>query len=179
MITTVKIMDMAQASAELGSYNNNYTAWISTVDPEDGRFIEETTTLCRRKNIPFFHRYFRDYEDGEVGCDIHGAERSDIEYIINFLKGLKAHEREHHIGINCLAGICRSTAIGMIAWMIAGFNPEVALQRVLTVRSGAWPNERVLRLADEILGTNSQKDVAEFKKNNRQNLFINPAWNSY
>lgn len=176
MITQVKITHLEGALKMARSYDQNYTAWITTVDPEDEKDCFSIKRLLRRRNVPHFHRFFRDYEDGEYDVEYHGPMMEDVIAICDFLITLKADQKEHFLGINCLAGIARSTAIGMISWMIQGFCPEIALDKVLLVRKTAWPNTRILRFYDEIYGTNSREVVKEWKNSLKDSLYTNSAW---
>lgn len=176
MISTVKITSLDGALQMARSYDQNYTAWITTVDPEDEKDCFTIKRLLRRRVVPHFHRFFRDYDDGELDVDVHGPSKLDVIAIVDFLITLKADEKEHFLGINCLAGISRSTAISMIAWMIQGFQPEIALDKVLAVRKHASPNTRILRFYDEIYGTNSCEAVKEWKNSLKGSLYTNSAW---
>lgn len=163
MIRTVKITDLEEAQQMARSYDQNYTAWVTTVDPEDERKCFHIKRLLSRRNVPHFHRFFRDYEDEEIGAEIHGPTKEDILAIAQFLIGLKMQDKDHFVGINCHAGIARSAAIGMMAWMIQGYQPEIALDKIILVRPCVWPNTRILRLYDEIAGTDSCDVVMKWR----------------
>lgn len=164
MITTVKITHLEGALQMAQSDDQNYTAWITTVDPEDERECYTIKRLLGRRLVPHFHRFFRDYEDGEIGVDEHGPKIEDVSHIVEFLKTLKNEYKEHNLGINCRAGIARSTAIGMIAWMVQGYQPEIALEKILLVQRFAFPNTRILRIYDEIAGTDSFDVVMKWRR---------------
>jgi predicted protein tyrosine phosphatase len=176
MIETVKITDLDGALQLARSYSQNYTAWISLLDPEDEKDCFNIKRLLGRRDIPHFHRFFRDYDEGEIDVDIHGPSLEDVDLIINFLRTLKNQDQDHFVGINCLAGVSRSSAVGVLAWMIQGFCPEIALDKVLHVRRQAWPNTRILKFYDEIAGTNSYEVVCAWKQENKGKLFTNTAW---
>jgi predicted protein tyrosine phosphatase len=177
MITTVKITSLDEALQKARSYDQNYTAWITTVDPEDEKDCHTIKRLLGRRQVLHFHRFFRDYEDGEEDVEFHGPKTEDIIAIVDFLKTLKNQEKAHHLGINCLAGVARSTAIGMIAWMVHGYQPEIALDKVLFVRRCAWPNNRILRMYDEIAGTNSFDVVMKWRGEMcKSGVIVNTAW---
>ena len=173
MITQVKITHLEGALQMARSYDQNYTAWITTVDPEDERDCFNIKRLLGRRNVPHFHRFFRDYDDNAPDADFHGPNKEDIIAIVEFLQTLKKSEKEHFIGVNCMAGISRSGAISVIAWMIAGYQPEIALEKTLLVRRCIWPNERILRFYDEIAGTNSCEIVNKWKKEYGGKLYFN------
>ena len=164
-IQSIKICDVQEAKKCAGGYGgNNYTAWISTLDCEDGRDMYNIHRKFTQRGIPHFYRYFRDADDTCPYAETEGPQREDVEYIINFLTGLKNQDKNHHLGINCFAGIARSSSISLVAWVLCGFCEEVALDKVLAVRGCAWPNERILRLFDEITGKNTRQVVADWKK---------------
>lgn len=170
MIETIKVTDVHIAKEISGGYHGgNHTAWISTLDPEDEHFMYNIKRKLERRGIFHFGLYFKDMDDGAPEADFEGPCKEDVEKIINFWTGLKSQDRAHHVGVNCYAGIARSTAVAMIGWMIQGYQPEVALDKVLFVRSVAWPNERILRLYDEITGSNAQEVVLKWKAEKRSN----------
>jgi len=172
MITQIKITHLEGALQMARSYDQNYTAWISLLDPEDERDCFNIKRLLGRRNVPHFHRFFRDYEDGEMDVEFHGPSKDDVISIIEFLQALKKAEKEHFIGVNCRAGIARSSAVAVVAWMVQGFQPEVALEKVLLIRRCAWPNTRILRFYDEIMGTNSYEIVNKWKKQRNGKLYF-------
>lgn len=164
MIANIKITNLEGALQIARSYDQSYTAWITTVDPEDEKDCFSIKRLLGKRKVPHLHSFFRDYEDDEVGAYIHGPHKEQVEEIINFLIKLKKQDQDHCLGINCMAGVSRSTAIGMMAWMVQGYQPEIALDKILLVRKIAWPNTRILRFYDEIMGTNSFNVVMQWKK---------------
>jgi len=176
MIETIKVTDAHWAKELAGGYTeNNFTAWISTLDPEDENFMYNIKRKLTRRGIFHFGLYFKDMDDYAPQADFEGPCRDDVEKIINFWTGLKNQDKTHHVGVNCYAGIARSTATAMIGWMIQGYQPEVALDKVLHVRPIAWPNERILRFYDEITGSDSRTVVENWKNTQR----INPKNSIY
>jgi predicted protein tyrosine phosphatase len=163
MIANIKITSLDGALQMARSYDQNYTAWITTVDPEDEKDCFSVKRLLSRRQVPHLHRFFRDFDDGDKNVDIHGPNKIDVEIIINFFKQLKNTDKDHFVGVNCMAGVSRSTAIGMIGWMVQGYQPEIALDKILLVRKIAWPNTRILRFYDEIVGTDSCDVVMKWK----------------
>ena len=177
-IETITITDVQDAKKCAGGYGDyNYTSWISMLDVEDERDMYNIHRKFTQRGIPHFYRYFRDADDTCPYAESEGPQLEDIQYIINFLTGLKNQDKNHHLGINCFAGVSRSVACGVVAWVIQGYSEEVALEKVLAVRSCGWPNERILRLFDEITGKNTRKVVSEWKKSPIQPFKItNLAW---
>jgi predicted protein tyrosine phosphatase len=140
-----------------------YTAWISLVGPEDEVKCSSIRKFMEDRNIEYFYRIFHDFDDKDLDVEFFGPSKQDINYLVNFLKMLKNDIKEHVIGINCYAGVSRSCAAGMIAWMIQGFSPSDALDKILEVRPMANPNCRILRFYDEMFGTDSSVMVTQWK----------------
>jgi len=128
--------------------------------------------------IPHFVKFFRDWSDEDPeqyivdNIEEQGPQLHHVQSIISFIEPLVKDTKEHHLGINCFAGISRSTATGVIAWTMNGLSPSAALNEILEVRREAWPNLRILRLADSILKTNMFETVKKWKDDNKNNIFI-------
>ena len=90
------------------------------------------------------------------------------------MKPFTEDDKPHHLGINCFAGISRSTAVGIIALVMSGRTVEQALNEVLKVRQIAWPNIRILGFASEILGKDLKTPVANWKKNSLEDGIFLP-----
>ncbi len=175
MIETIKVTDMHEAASIARSYGHNYTAWISLLDREDSYTCGRIHDDFKRKGVHHEYRYFRDIEYGPL-ADVEGPQEEDVHHIINFFRTLKSADMSHHVGVNCMAGIARSTATAMVGWMVCGYQPEIALDKVLAVRLCAYPNERILGHYDKIMKANSKEVVKVWKDSKRGQLVINPAW---
>ena len=77
----------------------------------------------------------------------------------------------YDLGINCFAGVSRSTAIGIIAWFMQGKTPKEALEQILKVRYQAWPNLRILRFASDRLGQDLVQPVKIWKMQEGSYIF--------
>jgi predicted protein tyrosine phosphatase len=186
MINKISIYDLSIATSI--SYKENYkgyNAWISTVDEEDQQKVSRLRRnfLNGKSNFKFFSQLFYDWSDEDKdqfitkNIDTMGPRKSQIQSIITFIKGeLVNSDVVYNLGVNCFAGISRSTAIGIIAWVLQGKTPEEALKEILKVRPQAWPNLRILRFADEILQTNIFNVVKKYIDNNGRKIYINSAW---
>jgi predicted protein tyrosine phosphatase len=79
--------------------------------------------------------------------------RTDIERLLDFGARLRdAGGAARHLLVHCHAGISRSTASAAV--LMAQFNPgrEIeAFLALLDMRPHAWPNTRVVELADRLL----------------------------
>lgn len=81
------------------------------------------------------------------------CSRADIERLLAFGERMRdAGAAARHLLVHCHAGISRSTASAAV--LMAQFNPgrEIeAFLALLDLRSHAWPNTRVVELADRLL----------------------------
>ena len=83
-------------------------------------------------------------------------ERRHIEALLEFGTGLAAAEGDPlaHLLVHCHAGISRSTASMTI--LLAEARPETEedalFAHIREIRAQAWPNSRMIALADELLG---------------------------
>jgi predicted protein tyrosine phosphatase len=178
MINKIKITNLAEAeSYSFNKNNTEYDVWVSVVGQEDRKQINRMRKNFAEKNVKFFHQFFADWSD-EDGIQWGHLEREapqkqHVQNIITFLKPFTEDDKPHHLGINCFAGISRSTAVGIIALVMSGRTVEQALNEVLKVRQIAWPNIRILGFASEILGKDLKTPVANWKKSSLEDgIFI-------
>jgi predicted protein tyrosine phosphatase len=171
MINSVTITDLYTAvSNSFKVIEQN--AWISTVDEADEKKIRMMRKNFCKKMIPYFAQYFYDWsdEDDDVYIQKHieeqGPREQHVNNIISFLQSIVESDKVYNLGINCFAGVSRSTAIGIIAWLIQGKSPQEALEEIIKVRPMAWPNLRILRFASERLKVDLLQPVKEWKKLN-------------
>jgi len=73
-----------------------------------------------------------------------------VRAILKF--GAEAVRAHHRILIHCHMGISRSTAAAVMLLAERGHAPEAAVARVAELRPVAWPNLRMIELADAHLG---------------------------
>jgi predicted protein tyrosine phosphatase len=179
MINKIKITNLAEAeSYSFNKNNTEYDVWISVVGQEDRKQINRMRKNFAEKNVKFFHQFFADWSD-EDGIQWGHLEREapqkqHVQNIITFLKPFTEDDKPHHLGINCFAGISRSTAVGIIALVMSGRTVEQALNEVLKVRQIAWPNIRILGFASEILGKDLKTPVANWKKSSLEDGIFLP-----
>jgi predicted protein tyrosine phosphatase len=182
MINKIKITNLADAeSYSFNKNNTEYDVWISVVGDEDRRQVSRMRKNFQEKGVKYFHQFFADWSD-EDGIEW-GHLRQDapqsrhIQNIITFLKPFTEDSKPHNLGVNCFAGISRSTAIGITALVMAGRTVEQALTELLKNRPEAWPNLRILGFASDILNIDIHGHVLQWKKNCLQSndeLFIIP-----
>lgn len=166
MINSIKITDLHDAeNIARGLKENNCNAWICTIDKNDFTRGEKIKYLFNKRNIPCHLDFFYDFNDNDVEYITNPELNEDIprkenvQKIINFLDPLVDSEEQYNLGINCFAGVSRSTAIGIISWVLQGYSPKEALDKILEVRWMAYPNTRLLRFASEICGIDMVSDV--------------------
>jgi len=169
MINKVKITNLADAESYSFSKNNTeYDVWISAVGQEDKKQINRMKKNFQEKNVKFFHQFFADWsnEDGIAWKHLeHEAPQlQHIQNIITFLKPFTEDDKPHNLGVNCFAGISRSTAIGITALVMAGRTADEALTEIVKDRPEAWPNLRILRFASDILNIDIHGHVSNWKK---------------
>ena len=169
MINSIIITDLDTAvSASFKESKQN--AWISTVDEADQNKIRIMRKNFCRKMIPYFFQYFYDWsdEDNDVYIQKHieeqGPREQHVNSIISFIQPLVDSDKVFNLGVNCFAGVSRSTAIGIMAWVMQGKTPKEALNEIIKVRFQAWPNLRMLKFASERLGQDLVTPVKEWKQ---------------
>lgn len=94
-----------------------------------------------------FHDVIADYPGYEA------PQREHIEALLAFGDDLHAAgETLEHLLIHCHAGVSRSTAA--LAILLAGEAPDdeaAVFERLARIRPQAWPNSRMVALADELM----------------------------
>jgi len=100
---------------------------------------------------PHFRATLRFHDAIEPGLGVVLPQKSDIYAILAF--GRDAGDVRHLL-IHCHAGISRSTAAMLM--ILAQAHPRetegAIVDRLLEIRPQAWPNSRMIALADEVLG---------------------------
>jgi predicted protein tyrosine phosphatase len=178
MIAEIKITDLNDAESYAFGPNNKYDVWVSAIDEDDEHKMHRMKKLLNKKGVKHFFQFFYDFSDEDenifyVNKNIEdvGPRKDHIKSIIDFLKPFVEDDKVHNLGVNCFAGVSRSTAIGIIASVMSGKTPDMALDYIKTIRPMAWPNLRVLRFASEILGKDLKTPVEKWKKLEKGNLY--------
>jgi hypothetical protein len=147
--------------------------WITTIDPEDEVKVKQMKTRFAENGVKHFYQFFRDWSDEDPEpfikqrLELEGPQEQHINNIISFLEPFVLDDTTHHLGINCMVGISRSTAVGIIAWVMQGKTVQQALDEILKVRRQAWPNLRMLKFASARLGKDLYNPVLEWKQKNK------------
>ena len=76
-----------------------------------------------------------------------------IEALIEFLD---TWDSEVPLLVHCLAGVSRSTAVALIAHTLKTGDPHKSAEALRKASAYAWPNRRILALADSILGLDGE-----------------------
>ena len=169
MIKSVIIEAMHDAAHYPFKENLQQDLWVTVIDPEDEYKVKKMHDRFSRAGVKHFAQYFRDWSDEDPEnfiqqrINLEGPQESHVNNIISFLEPYVYDSAPHHLGVNCLAGVSRSTAIGIIAWVMEGKSVNEALDEILKVRNCAWPNLRILRLASARLNKNIVTPVTEWK----------------
>ncbi|WP_051431759.1 tyrosine phosphatase family protein [Rhodovibrio salinarum] len=84
--------------------------------------------------------------------DARVPEQADVEQVLAFAAELQVGAPNAHLLVHCHAGVSRSTAAAAI--LLAQRNPgkeAEAFQYVARIRPGAWPNRRMVEIADRLM----------------------------
>lgn len=168
MIHKVKITDLTDAeSYSFNKNNKEYDIWISVVDEYDKRKVSRMQKNFAEKGVKSFAQFFYDWSDEDDHTWNHlrqqGPQLQHVQNIITFLRFFTSDDKPHRLGVNCFAGISRSTAVGVIALVMSGRTPDQALTEILKNRPEAWPNLRILKFASSILGIDVYTPVKNWK----------------
>lgn len=125
--------------------DEHVTHVLSILDPgtpEPAKFAALPTDQLLRLR---FHDVIEDDQpQTEAPSPVH------VQAILKF--GAAAVRAHHRILIHCHMGISRSTAAAVMLLAEQGHAPEAAVARVAELRPVAWPNLRMIELADAHLG---------------------------
>jgi len=169
MITDITVTSLSEAVDKPFKKDLQQNLWLTAVDPEDQSKVEKLKERFRKIRVKHFAQYFRDWSDEDKepfivnNIDEQGPREQHINNIISFMDPLVATSELYSLGINCFAGISRSTALSIIVWVMQGKSPSEALQLTRDVRPELWPNLRMLRYASKRLGVDVFTPVKEWK----------------
>ncbi len=183
MLNSVIITDLTKAVKMSYKSILDQNLWVTAIDPVEDEKVLRMHNRMRRQGAGCHREIFFDWCDSDpdpyvvANIETMGPQQEHINRIVTVLHTYITGTQQIDLGVNCYAGVSRSTAIGMIAWCIAGKDPEDALKRILTVRYQAWPNLRMLKLADNKLrdlgyDSHMYDYVLEWKKGQRMGLWI-------
>lgn len=128
---------------------------VSVLDPgaPTPGLLEEWTLSARHD--------FRFHDDLDVREQRRPPAPEDIERLLENGAALAAGDVSHLL-VHCWAGMSRSTAIAMtlMAQMAPGREAEIP-DALLAVRQPAWPNSRIIQMADDQLGASGRLVAAK------------------
>lgn len=75
-------------------------------------------------------------------------ERHHVEVIVRFLDDWRAGDP---LMVHCLAGVSRSSATALLAHFLISGDPFVSARALREAAPHAWPNRRIVALADTVL----------------------------
>jgi predicted protein tyrosine phosphatase len=186
MINKIKITDLSDAESYAYGPHHDFDVWISTVDAVDKRKMNRMKELLAKKGVKHFYQLFTDWSD-EDGAEwgilqSEAPQLRHVQNIITFIKPYVEDDKVHNLGINCFAGVSRSSAIALTVLVMSGKTIKEALDYLLKIRFQAWPNLRMLAFASDILGIDIHTPVVEWKKNimsatDDSGLFLPPEYN--
>ena len=177
MIASVIVTDLSKAVDMPFKSELKQNLWLSAVDPEDKNKVDKMRLRFKRKGIASFSQYFRDWSDEDEepyiknNINEQGPQEQHINNIISFLVSFVDSPNVYNLGINCFAGVSRSTALSIIVWVMQGKSPEEALRLTLDVRPQARPNLRMLGFASKRLGVDIFTPIKKWKSE-RSNRFF-------
>ena len=85
-----------------------------------------------------------------------GKIAPQTKHIEDLIEFLDAWDSESSLLIHCIAGVSRSTAAALIAATLKTKNPRQSATALRVAAPYAWPNQRIVSLADAILGLDGQ-----------------------
>jgi len=180
MLSKIFITDLAETRKISEDQKPTFcNAWISIVDPEDENDIKQIEKNFKKQNILYYYDFFYDISDEGINAYIpkkwlkRMPEKKHLIPLISFIQKLITDEKDYYLGINCYAGISRSSAIAVTALFLAGKFPQKALDYVLSARPIAWPNSRILRLISEILKKPELYETfKKWKESQKEKIYI-------
>jgi predicted protein tyrosine phosphatase len=128
-----------------GTLDEHVTHVLSILDPgtpEPAKFAELPAEQLLRLR-------FHDVIETDIPL-MNAPAEEHIGAIMTF--GAEAKRAHHRILIHCHMGISRSTAAAIMLMAEHGRDPEAAVAHVTEIRPIAWPNLRMIELADAHLG---------------------------
>lgn len=170
MIKSITVTSLNKAVDVPYKSNIIQNIWLTTVDPEDKSKVEKLKQRFKSKGIICFAQYFRDWSDEDPeeyikkNIEEQGPREQHINNIISFIEPYVSADKNYNLGINCFAGISRSTALCITVWVMQGKTPMEALRTTLEIRPQAWPNLRMLGFASKRLGVDILTPIREWKQ---------------
>ena len=131
----------------------SYQFWIQT--PRSHRFLQPIARI--------HERHYASTMRSMLGSNYILPQPEHIETILALGRSLVADEKaESHVLVHCQMGISRSTAAtaALLAVVYPDEDEWQIFTRLLQMRPEAWPNCRMIVLADELLGRRNRLTAA-------------------
>ena len=82
------------------------------------------------------------------------VQRADVDLLLAFGRDLTAEPKDAHLLVHCQMGVSRSTASMLLIMAQArpDLGPDALVKELVRIRPQAWPNLRVMKLGDDLLG---------------------------
>lgn len=148
--------------------DGDFSHMLSLLDPQvgaQGVVIPDRTRHLGRL-------IFNDLDDIEVRDPKYYSyippRKADVLQIMEFFRHLRDHQGSGAL-IHCEAGISRSCAAAIIGLCALDLPPESAFEYIIGLNEMGLPNRRMLRMADEILGSGGK--LTELARQQRRELF--------
>jgi len=179
MIIDIDVLSLSKATQIInGIQDTKHNAWITTVDKEDKPDIDILYRRNQSRKIPHCIRFFEDvYEESTLFKynQQGGPTQEDIDVIVVFIKNLISSKNTYNLGINCYAGVSRSSAVSLIARILNGEEAIDAISNAYKNNFQMWPNMRILRLAEKYIGKDLTREVEKWKKQHENELALPPT----
>lgn len=96
-------------------------------------------------------------------CPVHdiveaqpGEVLPEANHIAELIEFLRTWDSETPLLIHCLAGVSRSTAVALVAHVMQTGDPRKSAAALRDASPYAWPNRRIVALADSFLGLDGE-----------------------
>jgi|SRR4051812_3308286 len=157
---------------ELGTFQNaSVTHVLSILDPD----YPEPADFAAYGPHKRLTLRFDDIIEPRPGLKL--PEPHHVEALLEFGKGLAAASDDplNHLLVHCHAGVSRSTA--SMAILLSEARPEVEADRIFAhireIRPQAWPNSRMIGMADDLLGRRGSL-IAGLRRHYREQMRLRP-----
>jgi predicted protein tyrosine phosphatase len=128
------------------------THFVSLIDPDEVNTFLQPPLGTRHRLLLVFH----DLDDIEMILPKYARyvapKESHVAALIDFGRKMAPLD-DWGLLTHCEAGISRSSAAAITMVVAAGYSPQIAFGMVRRACPNMLPNRRILRMADDILGT--------------------------
>ncbi len=148
------------------------THFVTLIDPGEKEPAQQPRNAKYRLEL-----VFSDLDDIEIHlprfANYVPPQEEHIKEMVKFGRQLADFD-DFGLLANCEAGISRSTAAAITILTASGYTPQQSFEIVQQVCPEMLPNRRILRLADQMLGTNG--DLHRLAERHRQEAFVRAGY---